>query len=158
MPPSVPPPPAIEQDADEIPLAWSVHLVRRHPQRAWVIGFVGLACASVGAWALRSWLGAAIGLAAIVGSTAEFLLPQRFTLTSSGAMASVGLSRSELTWARVRRVVLEGDSMLLSPLPAPSRLDAFRGVRLLFAPGDPGARAIAIEWVRRHTGELVRDD
>lgn len=158
MPPEAPPPTEIRLDADEIPVAWSVHLLHRHPAKAWAIGTVAVLSGAVGAWALGSWLGAVLGLGVIFGSTAEYLLPQRFMLTSVGAMAAVGLSRSELAWPNVRRIVVQGDTVLLSPLPAASRLDAFRGVRLCFDPSDGGIRAAAMDSLRLHAPGVLFGD
>ena len=78
----------------------------------------------------------------MAGAVSEYLLPTRYRLTEAGAFADGGIGRLALPWKAVRRVVPLRSGILLSPLPAPSRLDSFRGILLRCAPdGEPGSRA-----------------
>ena len=113
------------------------------------IGLAGL----LGWMQLHSLLLAAASALLVFSATSEYLMPIRYRLTAKGVFVSYGLVRLEMPWSRVRRITGEGGLLRLSPFPAPSRLDAFRGVVLRFAPGgEPGCR----DQVQRIVGECTR--
>ena len=134
--------------ADTVQYEWTVHLLHRDPQRAWGV-VVAAVIAAVGAvFFFHSILFAAGGLLLILSSAAEFLFPIRYRLTDDGVTCAFGLTRSEIAWSAVRRLIPAVDGVKLSPLPSPSRLDAFRGVLLRFGPdGQPGDRALVTQFV-----------
>jgi hypothetical protein len=72
---------------------------------------------------------AAILLTASVG---DYLFPLTFALSESGVEARGLIHRRRMSWNQVRRVVRDDLGVKLSPLPRPSRLDAFRGIYLWF--------------------------
>jgi hypothetical protein len=116
--------------AADPPLEWRVHLARAQPRRLpW------LALALFGAGAAAYWLFHSLPLAlvaagALASATAEFLLPIRYRLTDELVESRNGLSIRRLRWSEVRRACLLEDGIYLSPLPRPSRLDAYRGLFL----------------------------
>ncbi len=81
---------------------------------------------------------ALVGFATIVVSTAELFFPLRYRLDGEDARVRCGASVTAIRWADVKRLVPMEDGVKLSPLAAPSRLDAFRGVYLRYA-GNEGA-------------------
>lgn len=89
---------------------------------------------------------------ALLSAVAEFLFPTRCRCTAEGVSRRVGLSHVFLRWERVRRGYLEREGIQLSPLDAPSRLEAFRGLYLPL-PTHETERARALEYVRRHCPE-----
>jgi hypothetical protein len=125
---------------DEVVLLdYTVHLMRRRPAGALLVAIAVLAVACVGQFLLRSTLLALVGVAVLLGSTAEFVLPIRYTLTTEKATAACGPTRLAIEWSRVRRVARAGEAIHLSPFAAPNRLDAFRGITLRSArDGQPG--------------------
>jgi len=96
----------------------------------------------------------AIGFAIILGSTMEFWLGTSYRLDAKGATSRTGLSVSSIEWGDVKRVVVERNSLKLSPLAdASSRLDNFRGV---FLKVDDSNREQVLDAVRSFGGSNVR--
>ena len=137
-------------------LVWSVHLVRRAPHRLpglVMVLFLGASCVWMMFGQLLPVLAA---LALLLGACSDFLFPIRYRLTAEGLWADGLTSRMHLRWKEARRCVLETRAVTVTPLPAPSRLDAFRGVTLRFAPrGEPGDRASVLEALRNYIPTLL---
>jgi len=131
-------------------LEWTVHLRQHDPHRTWVIYLAMAFAALMGFWLFSSLLCALIGALVIFFSTAEYLLPLRYRLTTRRACVSNGATRYEIAWPNVRRVLMGRVALKLSPLPMESRLEAFRGVLLRFAPdGEPGSREEVLRIVKK---------
>jgi len=116
----------------EVLLTWRVHLAARHPRKA--IGCVGLIGLMVlcGHLIFRSPGLTLAGALMLLGSVSDFLFPVRYTLTTQGAEMRSWISGPSIAWARVRRYYVDEEGVKLSPLPRPSRLEAYRGVYLRF--------------------------
>lgn len=137
-------------------LTWTVHLVRRAPERVPVLAMVvalGAACV----WMLfQQILPVLAAILLLLGSCSDFLFPIRYRLNAEGLWADGLTSRLHMTWKEARRCVLEPRAITVTPLPTPSRLDAFRGVTLRFAPlGEPGDRASVLDALRRYLPTLA---
>lgn len=118
-------------DEEEV-LRWQVHLAKDQPRKlAGVIAIV----ASVGALSYV-WFGSIIPVLvmafAVAGALSDFLLPVTYRLTSTHASASTLVGKQLIAWNDVRTVYLDDSGAKLSPLPGPSRLEAYRGVYLRF--------------------------
>ena len=88
-----------------------------------------------------AWLPTLAALLLLAGSTSEYLLPITYRITPEGVYQESSTSRFALPWKDARRCRVGKRAVLLTSLPAPSRLDAFRGVLLRFAPlGQSGDR------------------
>lgn len=148
MPPSAARSPGIPtrtpdlQRADEAPvLSWRVHLVRQEPRRLpalLAVLFVGVVCI----WTIFGRpLPAMAAALLIIGAIGDFLFPVSYRITTRGVYADAPTSRMSLRWKEVRRCLPDPRGIVVSPLAVASRLDAFRGVTLRFAPhGSPGDR------------------
>lgn len=137
-------------------LVWSVHLVRRSPQRlpgVIMVLFLGAGCV----WMIfQQILPVLAAVVLLLGACSDFLFPIRYRLNAEGLWADGLTSRMHLRWKEARRCVLEPRAVTLTPLPTPSRLDAFRGVTLRFAPsGEPGDRASVLEALRSYVPTLL---
>jgi len=137
-------------------LEWSVHLVRCAPQRLPVMGmvlFLGAGCV----WLMfQQILPVLAAVALLLGACTDFLFPIHYRLNAEGLWADGLTSRMQLRWKEARRCVLEPRAVTVTPLPVPSRLDAFRGVTLRFAPnGQPGDRASVLEALRNYVPALL---
>lgn len=142
-------PPAATPDEEAVLLTWNIHLLRRNPGRAGTVFVAMILAALFGFLLFQSLFFAFIGALLIFSSTADYLLPIHYRLTSHRACAAYGLSRWEIAWKDVRRVKVAKQAVLLSPLESPGRLDAFRGVVLRFAEeGQNGERAEVLERIR----------
>ena len=136
----------------KIILKWKVHLLKRKPERLAPLLLI-FACAAFCVWLIfRNLIPALAALVLLLTSTCDFFLPVSYQLTEQGAQANGLLSRDFLAWKEVLRVLPLANGVVLSPLPAASRLDAFRGVTLRFASdGEPGDR----ESVRNALAEMI---
>ena len=142
--------------AEESLLTWRVHLLRRRPERLpLVVVIYLLAIGSV--WLIfGSPLPVFAALLLLTGAISEYLFPIEYRLTDSGISATGGTSKTAIRWQDVRRVVVRRSGVLLSSLPAPSRLDSFRGVFLRYAPpGEPGDKNSLTELLTQHLTEFM---
>ncbi|MBI3945805.1 MAG: hypothetical protein HY321_07790 [Armatimonadetes bacterium] len=132
-------------------LEWRIHLASRQPGRA-AAAVAILALAGALGYAVFAHLpGAVMTVAVLLSAISEFLLPITCRLTPEGAARRNGLGRSFIAWKDVRRCGVDADVLRLSPLPAPSRLDAFRGVSLRL-PTDSAERERILAAVRGYCG------
>jgi hypothetical protein len=148
MPPTVPSLTGAGQSRD-IVLRWRVHLARRSPARAAAAMMIVLA---VAACAYAIWarpVAAAVAGLLVFAAVAEFLLPLHYRITRQGISCRNLLSARYLKWAEVKRCYHDAHGIKLSPLPRPSRLEAYRGVYLWL--GDDADAVIAA--VRRYLRE-----
>jgi hypothetical protein len=141
---------AVTTPQAECLLAWRVHLLRREPHR-----LPGLLCvffiAAVCVWLLfERPLPVLAALLLLIGATGEFLFPVTYRITEEGVYANTPTGRLALRWKETRRCLRHPFGVTLSPLPIPSRLDAFRGVTLRFAlEGEPGDRESVLAAIAR---------
>jgi len=114
-------------------MTYTIHLARRRPtQAAAAVAVITAACLAAG-FGFQSLLLGLLAAALLIASVSDYLFPLTFTLTDEAAEARGPLHRRRLPWAQVRRVSRDNLGLKLSPLPQPSRLDAFRGIYLRFA-------------------------
>jgi hypothetical protein len=151
--------PAETVSSPETLLAWRVHLFHRDRSRLPVVGLVML-FAFFTVWLMfRSPLPAVVAVALLVGATSEYLFPVRYRITTEGVHADALTSRFSLKWKEAKRCVPDPMGIIITPLSAPSRLDAFRGVLLRFAPdGEPGDRASVMAAIERCAPQLMTEE
>ena len=129
-------------------IEWTVHLARRNPRKT----ATALAMVTLGAvaawWGFRSIVAGILSLVLLLGSVSDYLFPVRYRLSEAGIEAAGLLFRRRMKWGEVRRVVRDELGVKLSPLPRPSRLEAYRGIYLWFA----GNGDEVMEEVARRTG------
>lgn len=131
------------------PLAWRAHPAADRPAQAVlaigiilvVAGFVYVTSESIG-FALLSVL-------LLTAALNRFFLPSRFTIDEEGITAAYPLRRLRHKWNELQRFVWDDYGGYLSTRARPSRLDAYRGMHLLFEERD---RAHVIERIRRCMG------
>jgi hypothetical protein len=114
-------------------LRWTVHLAKTHPTKAVVVVLFGIGAATFGVLVFQNYVLAALAIFMILWSTADFMLPVRYTIDSEGASCRYGLHFGSIHWDEVKRVTLLSDGVKLSPLERVSRLEPFRGVLLRYA-------------------------
>ena len=129
-------------------LGWTVRLSDEAPRRRTTIFLVALAAAALGWFGFGHPFWGILGFAMILGSTAEHWLGSRFRLDARGASARTGPSVSAMEWKDVRRVLVNGREVRLSPLERASTLDAFRGVGLVTTRENHDA---VLEFIRLRT-------
>lgn len=113
-------------------LTWRVHLARRRPRQAAAVAAFVIGTAALAAYAFGSPFYGVLAIVLLTASVGDYLFPLSFTLSESGVEARGLIHRRRMTWNQVRRVLRDDLGVKLSPLPRPSRLDAFRGIYLWF--------------------------
>lgn len=146
-------PPALSAPPE---LVWRVHLLRRDPGRLLGLALV-LFLGGVCVWLMfGSLLPVLAALLLLTGASAEYLFPTTYYITDAGVRAEAVTTRLALPWADARRCLPLSVGLLVSPLPAASRLDRFRGVLLRFAPdGEPGDRQSLRAAMTRFAPDLL---
>ncbi|MCS6830454.1 MAG: hypothetical protein RMM08_12665 [Armatimonadota bacterium] len=121
------------EQAEPYTLQWKVHLLRKQPRRAWLAGVVMLHASVLVAVAFQSVGMGLLALALLWLATREFWLPVRYYVNEKGAGVRYLGAIYDITWDRVKYVLVNEEGVKLSPLPFGSRLEPFRGVFLRFA-------------------------
>ncbi|MCH8274735.1 MAG: hypothetical protein IH851_08090 [Armatimonadetes bacterium] len=135
-------------------LRWSVHMARREPRKAGYVVLAAVVAGIFGVVLIESVWMFPMGVAVILVSTADFLLPVRFEVSARGARRRCGLSVSAIGWESVRRVAVGEDGVKLSPLERRTRLAPFRGV-FLQADGNRQEILDAISyWRNQHAADV----
>lgn len=114
-------------------MAWTVHLIRRRPDRLPQISIVLLVIFALSVFLFRSFWLALLPVFVVLLSLSEYVFPIRYTLTNQSALARHGLTVLEIRWKDVRHAYLTDEGIKLSPLRAKnSRFEPLRGVLLRF--------------------------
>jgi hypothetical protein len=132
-------------------VSWHVRLSDSEPHKRYIVLAAASLVGLLGIFVLQRPLMGMLGFAIILASTAEAWLGVKFTVDSTGARRRCGLSVSEMRWEDVKRVIVEGNLVKLSPLEKANRLDPFRGVILETTP-DTHERVL--DAIRTHCGEI----
>lgn len=115
-------------------MTWTVRSTDGAPGRLVAIFGVAFLAMGIGWFGFGKPLFGLLGFAMILGSTADAWLGTHFRLDAKGASARTGPSVTAVEWGDVRRVLVKGREVRLSPLERASTLDAFRGVGLVVRP------------------------
>ena len=141
------PPPQRNQEET---LSWSVHLLRRQPQRAPRLALVLLGVFSLALCLFHSFWLALLPAGVVLLSLSEFVFPVKYTLTAQSATARHGLTLLEVRWADVRHAYLTEEGVKLSPLRTKnSRFEPLRGVYLRFSEDNRAAVIAAVQEFRQ---------
>ena len=112
-------------------LSWRAHPARERPAAALLGGLaviaVALLCAALGGvfWGI-------LAVVVLLLSLNRFFFPSRFAIDSEGVTASYLLGTQRCRWSETRRLSCDRHGLYLSRRSRRSRLDAYRGVHLLF--------------------------
>jgi len=135
-------------------LRWRAHPAAEQPSRAGlalaVMSMVAASCAITGGgfhWFV---------IAMVVMGTAlnRFFFPSTFEITDDGIVARYPLAVRRMAWADVRRFLTDEHGAYLSTSHRASRLDALRGIHVLF--GD--RRDDVVETIRARLTDAGRDE
>ncbi len=114
-------------------LSWRAHPARERRAQAmgaWAV-ILALSFATYAMFNHVAWPLLAAGL--LIISLNRYFFPSRFTIDEEGITARYPLRQLHLRWADVRRFVHDRNGGYLSTRARPSRLDAYRGMHLLFS-------------------------
>lgn len=112
-------------------MRWEVWVRPPSPVARLLVIASAVAMAAIAVVSMSNLLLALFGAVAILGSALELFFPIRYELNGGGAKAKCGFTSQEIGWGQVRRVEVGEQCVLLSPFSQASRLDRFRGVRLV---------------------------
>lgn len=137
-------------------LHWRVHLLHSEPQRLSGILTV-FAIGAICVWMMFTTLIPVLAaLLLLTGSISDYLFPITYRLTDTEVGQESITSQITLPWDAIRRCVQKRHALLLTTLPAPSRLDAFRGILIRFAPdGQPGDRQSVLTTISTFAPHLL---
>jgi len=113
------------------PLSWRACPARQRPAAALLAGLaiaaVALACAALGGvfWGI-------LAVVVLLVSLNRFFFPSRFVIDSEGVTATYLLGTQRFAWSEIRRFSCDRHGLYLSTRSRRSRLDAYRGLHLLF--------------------------
>src|SRR5512138_3363894 len=102
-------------EPSNVPLTWTVRLFDKAPEKRLVVFLAAGSAALAGLLLFHNVFFGAIGLVAVLASTAEFWLPLNYRLDEKGAAVRCGFSVTAIEWAQVRRIVKAADGWKLSP-------------------------------------------
>ena len=92
-----------------------------------VIGAVGVLCGL-----MMNLLWAALASLVLIVSLNRFFFPSRFTIDGNGVAANYLFGSRRFDWSEIRRFQHDRHGVYLSTRATASRLDAYRGIQLLF--------------------------
>lgn len=125
---------------------WTAHPARQRPEQAVLaLGLVAVFSIAV-LLSAQSVLWACFAAALLLVALNRFFLPSRFVLDAEGITARYPLRTASRRWADLRRFHVDEYGGYLSTHAQPSRLDAYRGIHLLF---DEQRETIVREIARR---------
>ena len=112
--------------------SWTVHPIRRHHRRTLFLVLVilltmGFLWIDGGGW---FWVG--FSAVVLLLAVRQYLLPTTFSLDDEGVASRFLAFKRRKAWKAFRSYYRDRNGVLLSPFPAPSRLENFRGMYLIF--------------------------
>ena len=140
-------------------MGWMVHPMVEHPfQGALLIGII-----TFFTWAIWAGFGRFYGILTLVVlalSMGPFFLPTSYELDGEGIeITSLFVIRHYRPWRDFRNFYVHDVGVHLSTFAKPSRLDAFRGSFIRFAPGNrKQVIAFLNEHIKRTRGPQETDD
>lgn len=139
--------PAREDEGEVV--EWTVHPVRR---RWWVSVVVTLFVAAVGATVhaiMHSQFFTILALIIMLASLAKFYFPTTFRLSDKGVTVRTTTQKLFKEWKLYRSCYRDKKGLLLSPFVAPSRLENFRGLYVMFENNGDEVTEFARERIKR---------
>ena len=122
------------EEAADAPIelyCWSAHPAKQRREAAWLAA-IAIVCFALLCGAVAGWWLALLALVVLAGSLNRFMLCSRFSIDAQGITADYPLRTQTLEWRDVRRFERDRFGGFLSTRAVPSRLDAYRGMHLLF--------------------------
>jgi len=127
-------------------LEWTVHLARRRPRQARAVVAIVLLAGLAAGYGFQTALLGLLAAVLLTAAVSDFLFPVRYSLGPDGIAVKGLLHRRAMAWRQVRRVARDDLGAKLSPLPRPSRLEAYRGIYLWFADNADQVMAIIAHY------------
>ena len=124
-----------EQSAghDGVALEWTCHPVRRKPLVSVAVTVFILVVSAIVFYSTDSRLFTILALLVMSASLAKFYFPTTYRLTDDKIMVKTTTQTLYKDWSQYRSCYPDKNGILLSPFAAPSRLENFRGLYLMFA-------------------------
>lgn len=127
---------------------WSVFPFAEDPRRSAIVVLVIAAVGVLVYMAFRDAFLTVLALAILVVSLHTFFTKTTYRLGEDGVTVRTVGVKSFKSWSAFKRYQADGKGITLSPFAKPSRLDAFRSVRLLFG----GNRDEVVAFISKRVG------
>ena len=130
-------------------LEWTCHPVKRRPVvSVAVTAFIFLVTAGVYYSTYSKWF-ALIAAVVLLASLAKFYFPTRFRLSDRQIKVKTTTQTIVKDWSLFRSSYADKNGILLSPFVAPSRLENFRGLYLMYDDNKDEVVAFVKERIKR---------
>ncbi|HOS92370.1 MAG TPA: PH domain-containing protein [Armatimonadota bacterium] len=134
------------EDHPEVILEWSVCPAREHPGRTWAaLAMIVVVLGLVGA-AFGSPFYVVLACVFLLSALFPYLTRTYYRLDPDGVQVRTLFGRHRRPWDQFRIYRVSGDQILLCTRRTPSRLDTYRGCRLLLSGNEAEVRS-ALESV-----------
>lgn len=121
--------------------SWRAHPLRQRPGAGLLaVGVIAMLGLATGVFAGHPAWGP-VAAVVLVLTLNRFFFPSRFSIDAEGITAAYPMRKQRLSWRRVRRLVCDQYGGYLGTRAVPSRMDAWRGMHLIF--GDDRDATIA---------------
>ncbi|GEM_PF-440862 len=136
---------AVTPATEPLLLSWSTHPARVRPLATTLVIMFLLALAALVYLLTLSAVFTCITALVLYGSLTQYFTRTTFEFTDTKVRVKYIVNKVEKEWAQYRSYYVDKNGVLLSPFPAPSRLENFRGLYVRFA----GNKDQVMEVVRR---------
>jgi hypothetical protein len=135
-------------------LDWVVHPLKRKPLVSVLVTVFILLCGLIVNWSTGMQWFAGLAMVIVFASLAKFYFPTRYRLDENGITIKTTTQTLKKEWSLYRTFYRDRNGLLLSPFTAPSRLENFRGLYLIF---EQNGDAVT-DYVRRFVREYSEDE
>lgn len=112
--------------------SWSAHPAAERPGHAIAAAIAVIAVAAAVWFSVDSLAWGGVAIVVLVVSLNRFFFPSRFHIDADGITAGYLLVRKRASWRQLRRFIHDDRGGFLSTRSKASRLDAYRGMHILF--------------------------
>jgi hypothetical protein len=119
-------------NAPEGEFSWQAHPARERIGHAAAALVAVMAMGVLSGLLMQSSLWGVLAVALLMLALNRFFFPSRFIIDGEGITAHYPLRRKRLCWTDLRRFARDESGGYLSTRVRPSRLDAYRGMHILF--------------------------
>ena len=133
-------------------MAWTAHPPAEGPgMTALAVVIIALIGAAAG-WSF-GWLWAAGSVVVLVVSLNRYFFPSRFAIDDEGLTVGYLFRTQRVPWIQVRRFVADSRGGYLSSRAVSSRLDAYRGIHIVFPANQPTVVAAIKDEIKRRVAD-----
>lgn len=130
----------------ETTLKWTCHPLKRNKLRSIGVCVLLSIIATLVYYGTNSLGFTILGVVILFASLAKFFFPTGYTLDEKGVTIKTMTQTLTKEWSIYRTFYVDKNGVLLSPFAAPSRLENFRGLYVMFE----GNRDAVVKFIEAH--------